>query len=1185
MEIWSGKDITPEIWQRVKSLFEAASEMEAVQRAAFLAQNCPDQNIRVEVEKLLANHDKAGDFLVEPAVRDLNLPPPVESHERMLSPGTLLADRFRIIRFVARGGMGEVYEAEDLELHENLGIKTLRSELLQEANSIERFKREVHLARKVTHPNVCRLFDLFRGKSSNGEELIFVTMEFLHGETLAHYMKHQGRISLKESLPLITQMASALGAAHRAGIVHRDFKPGNVVLVNEPAGVRAVVTDFGLAFRPPRFSAEESLNAVSWRPITGRGEFHGTPAYMAPEQIEGHPATAASDIYALGLVIFEMVTGLRPFTGTTPMSAAAKRLVEAPPTPRKFHRGLSPVCESVILKCLDRDPSKRFSDPQDVAKALAEDVIPAPTCSLGYLGGKNRRVITAAAVIAALAGSAITRQLYVKRRISSNISSSRTAGTLVKTRPSVAVIGFKNLSRNPSVDWLSTALSETLTTELAAGEKLRTVPGEKVARTKADLSLQDEESYAQETLAKLRKNLDTDFVVVGSYLELGKQSGDEVRLDVRLQDARAGETIATVSETGTSANLLDLIMRTGAELRSRLAVSEITSADAIGVRASTPSDSVARRLYAEGLKRLQLHDALGARDFLEKTIAIEPAFPLAHSALADSWLALGYEENAKTEAQKALDLSPNLPREERLWVEARCRLTRREWGKAAELYGALFSFFPDNLDYGLNLANAQRGAGRGNDALATIELLRRLPPPARDDPGIDIQEARAAQFAGDFNRQQLAAAAAVKKAEALGAPMLEANALLEQCGAFKDRGQFNEAKGACSKAEEIYAHAGDRHGMVVALIRAGLAMNGQGDLFGAQGTFEQTLTIARQIGDNLNAAAALNDIAMILSAHGDHIGAEQRYEKSLAINRRINRAYGVQLVLGNIASEMSLLGQLGKARTKYREVLDAVHDMHQDASEAYDLVGLGYVLYLQGHLDESEKALNESVDMCRRIGSKQVCSDAAQDLADIFKSRGNLNKARSEYQQSLAIKNEIGNELGAAGTQISTADLSVEEGHAADAELVIRAAREVFRKQKDLDDELSADSALIRALLDQGKTVDAHREVDAAVGSAVKLQNEEVRLNLSLATAYVHAASGTAADEATAMKILQAMLIDATNKGYTGYSFEARLALGEIEIKSGHVAAGRARLESLEQDARGKGFLLIARKAVVAAKS
>ncbi len=182
MESWSGKDITPEIWERVRTLFEAAFEKEADQRAAYLAQNCPEESIRERVAELLANHDKAGDFLADPAVADLTASA-VRSFQPTLSPGTLLAGRFKVVRFIAEGGMGEVYEAEDLELHEHLAIKTLRPETLQEATAIARFKREVHLARKVTHPNVCRIYDLFRDRpDGTGAEIVFAVWSSCAGK-------------------------------------------------------------------------------------------------------------------------------------------------------------------------------------------------------------------------------------------------------------------------------------------------------------------------------------------------------------------------------------------------------------------------------------------------------------------------------------------------------------------------------------------------------------------------------------------------------------------------------------------------------------------------------------------------------------------------------------------------------------------------------------------------------------------------------------------------------------------------------------------------------------------------------------------------------------------------------------------------------------------------------------------
>ncbi len=364
--------ISPEQWEAVKALFDAALELKTPEREAFLCAKSADDSVRAEAQRLLAEYEEAGSFLSSPALAAIPLQP--KRKPKRFSEGEILGERFRILRFVAEGGMGEVYEAEDLELHEFVAIKTLRPETLLNIDALARFKREVHLARKVTHPSVCRIFDLYRHKSEEREEVVILSMEFLRGETLAERIKRQGRMSIEEALPLIRQMAYALGAAHEAGIAHRDFKPSNVILVPEPAGIRAVVTDFGLAFQETTNSSQHTLSGPSWHsPAPGEDrQVYGTPAYMAPEQIEGHPATIASDIYAFGLVIYEMVTGVRPFQGDTPISTAVKRLVEAPPPPRKFAPNLSSLCESAILQCLEREPANRFAKAQDVSAAMEQ---------------------------------------------------------------------------------------------------------------------------------------------------------------------------------------------------------------------------------------------------------------------------------------------------------------------------------------------------------------------------------------------------------------------------------------------------------------------------------------------------------------------------------------------------------------------------------------------------------------------------------------------------------------------------------------------------------------------------------------------------------------------------------------------------------------------------------------------
>jgi serine/threonine protein kinase len=267
-------------------------------------------------------------------------------------PGERIANRFRAVRLLGQGGTAHVYEADDLALGQRVALKVIRSE-----RAARRLRTEVLLARKVTHPNVCRIFDLFLHPSAAGE-IPVVAMELLAGETLKDRIR-RGPLSPAEALPLVRQMAEALDAAHRVGIAHLDFKSGNVMLVSSPDGPRAVVTDFGLA----RSTAETEGDAP--RPMVG------TPAYMAPEQVLGEETSPAADLYALGIVLYEMVTGTLPFQGDTSPEIARKRLGGPPPRPGLRVPGLPPAWDAVILRCLERDPARRFATAGDVAAALA----------------------------------------------------------------------------------------------------------------------------------------------------------------------------------------------------------------------------------------------------------------------------------------------------------------------------------------------------------------------------------------------------------------------------------------------------------------------------------------------------------------------------------------------------------------------------------------------------------------------------------------------------------------------------------------------------------------------------------------------------------------------------------------------------------------------------------------------
>jgi TolB-like protein/tRNA A-37 threonylcarbamoyl transferase component Bud32 len=488
--------------------------------------------------------------------------PPSSTEEHTFRPGDDVADRYRVVRFIARGGMGEVYEAEDRELRTRVALKTIRPEIAADPAMMERFRREIHLAHRITHPNVSRVYDL--GFHRRDERSVtFLTMELLDGETLAARVARLGRLATGDALPIVVQMAAALDAAHEVGIIHRDFKSGNVMLVeadrNAPSkGLRAVVTDFGLARTA---SGQDGFAAT----MTGTGAVAGTPLYMAPEQVEGAELTAAADIYALGVVMYEMVTGKWPFVGDSAISTAVKRLKERPPSPRSRVPDLERRWESAILRCLERAPADRFAKAGDAARALAGERV-APKRSA------RRAALAAIAAIVVLAGG--LGYYFARGRATTNVP--------VKSRRSVAVLGFKNLAGRPDAAWLSTALSEMLTTELSAGDTLRTVPGETVAKLKVSLALPDADSYAKDTLAKIRANIDAGYVVLGSYLAV---AGAPVRVDLKVQDATAGETIAAVTESGTEAQLADLVSRVAVRLREKLGAGSLSPTQAAAIRA------------------------------------------------------------------------------------------------------------------------------------------------------------------------------------------------------------------------------------------------------------------------------------------------------------------------------------------------------------------------------------------------------------------------------------------------------------------------------------------------------------------------------------------------------------------------------------------------------------------------
>jgi eukaryotic-like serine/threonine-protein kinase len=286
---------------------------------------------------------------------------PPEACDDLFPPEAVIAGRYRVVRRIARGGMGLVYEVEDTEIGGAIALKAVRPDVAIHPTNLARFRREIHLARRITHPNVCRLYDF--GQHQDPERVIrFLTMELLHGETLAKRLERVGPLPTEEALPIVAQIVSGLAAAHEAGVIHRDFKPSNVILCDR-GRPRAVITDFGLSLSIKDEGEDPSR-------LTASGQLMGTLAYIAPEQLEGQPCSTLSDLYSFGVVFYQMITGILPFRASTPLMTALMRLNEEPKPPSQIQNSVPADIEDAVLRCLRRDPRERFAEFGEVLNAL-----------------------------------------------------------------------------------------------------------------------------------------------------------------------------------------------------------------------------------------------------------------------------------------------------------------------------------------------------------------------------------------------------------------------------------------------------------------------------------------------------------------------------------------------------------------------------------------------------------------------------------------------------------------------------------------------------------------------------------------------------------------------------------------------------------------------------------------------
>ena len=663
--------MTSDQWERIKELFDAATELPPGERSSFLSRACSgDDAVRAEVQRLLGKHDQMGEFLERPAVA-VAAAQIGESHT--FSIDELVSHRFRIVRFIAQGGMGEVYEAEDLELGEPVALKTIRPEIAADPRAIAHFKREIRLSKKVTHPNVCRIFDIARhqknphGPGDSAQEVTYLTMELLRGETLAERLSRAGRMTGAEALPIVTQIAEGLEAAHRAGVIHRDLKSSNVALVplDGDCGFRAVVTDFGLAL-PAEGSAGGALVGYT-----------GTPAYMAPEQVERGTITRAADIYSLGVVMFEMVTGTLPFFADTPTLIANKRLEQSAPSPRSVVPDLDRRWEQAILRCLERDPRNRFAAAADVGTALHPKPWPRvwrhressvlragtafPLVTPPGLGAVRKPlllrrwlVLTAAALVVIAAAAGTYRNLN-QRQVHR-----------LTDKDTIVLADFTNTTGDSIFDG---TLRQGLSAQLEQSPFLNLLSDQRIAQTLALMSQPRDARLTRKLAREVCQRTASAATIEGSIASLGSQ----YLLGLQAVNCHNGDTLAEQRVTANGkGQVLKALGEEATRIRRRLgeSLASVEKFDTPPENVTTPSLE-ALRAYSLGWRAAYVNsDWVAALPFFQQAISLDPNFAMAYARLGSSYFTCGEIGRAAENTRKAYERRARVSEREKSYIDS-----------------------------------------------------------------------------------------------------------------------------------------------------------------------------------------------------------------------------------------------------------------------------------------------------------------------------------------------------------------------------------------------------------------------------------------------------------------------------------------------------------------------------------
>lgn len=653
--------------------------------------------------------DKSDEFL-ETSIR----PSPTGAQEFV---GRSIA-HYKILERLGSGGMGVVYKAEDTKLRRLVALKFLPPEWRQDETAKQRFLREAQAASAIDHPNICNVHEI--NETDDGR--LYMVLAYYEGETLRQRIHKNGPIAPEQAIDIVLQAAQGLEKAHAQGIVHRDVKPANLIVTKE--GIVKIL-DFGL------------VKIAGGLRLTGQATV-GTVAYMSPEQTRGGETDARTDIWSLGIVLYEMLTGELPFRGDhpqsiifsirndspAPLSKTTQRLSSGTPSRATLDELtttplLTPELQRIVNKCLTKDPNARYPSMRDLIRDLRalRGELDSGLWARFLTGLRHSRTIWVGALICLVL---LLSSVFFLR----GPPSSQSPGGDDRSSRSLAVLYFQNNTGDPGLDWLRTALTDLLVTDLAQSPHLEVLATDRLYQILKDTNRLDESITSSDVVQEVADRGNVEDVLLGSFV----RAGERIRINVTLQEARSGKILMTERVEGVGeSSIFPMVDELNRRIRTMLDVPE--TADKTldrGLKDVTTSSLEAYRYYADGIWLHERGRYDQAISFYQKALDIDPGFAMALSKLSRALYAQGRIDSSEEYARRALEQVDRLSGRERYYVEGAYNGIREEnYDRAIEAYQQALELYPDHASARFDLARRYLLLERYPEAIEQLHELSR----------------------------------------------------------------------------------------------------------------------------------------------------------------------------------------------------------------------------------------------------------------------------------------------------------------------------------------------------------------------------------------------------------------------------------------------------------------------------